>query len=75
MFYTFFITQAFVQGAKCKKLLIDWNQYQKNIVSIGFQFCSRNLSLERSFTLFQIMPDYVKSTLQNKLHIISKLVL
>ena len=34
-----------------KELLIDWNEYQENTASIGFQFHSTKLNQESCFTL------------------------
>ena len=51
----FYNTQVYVQGAKWKKLLIDWNEYQENTASIGFQFDSHKLSWESCFTLFYFL--------------------
>ena len=61
-FKLFFTTQAYVQGGKWKKLLIDWNEYQENTTSIGFQFHSPKLSIESCFIL--CWPIWKRSTVQ-----------
>ena len=43
--------QAYVQGGKWKKLLIDWNEYKENTSTIGFKFLSPKLSRESCFAL------------------------
>ena len=50
-FKLFLLHQAYVQGCKWKKLLIDWNEYQENTTTIGFKFLSPKLSRESCFTL------------------------
>ena len=47
-----FLIQAYVQGEKWKKLLIDWNEYQESNTTIGFQFHSRKLRRKICFTLY-----------------------
>ena len=40
-----------VQGTEWKKLLVDWNEYQENTTSIGFQFQSSKRSQESCHAL------------------------
>ena len=40
-----------VQGTEWKKLLVDWNEYQENTASIGFQFHGTKLSQESCLAL------------------------
>ena len=51
-FTLLFTTQAYAQSAKWKKSLIHWNENQKKIATIGFQFHQPKLSRESCFTHF-----------------------
>ena len=63
--------QAYLQGAKWKKLLIDWNKYQQNTTSTGFQFYSPK-HVEKAVLYFLIiMQDYVRSAIRSKQQITS----
>ena len=44
--------KLYAQGAKWKKLLIDWNEIQENTTSIGFQFLRPKRSRESCFYTF-----------------------
>ena len=50
MLHFLFTTCAYAQGTKWKKLLIDWNKYQENTASIGFQVDRPKLNRESFFT-------------------------
>ena len=47
----FTLSVQVVQGTEWKKLLVDWNEYQENTASIGFQFHSTKLSRESCLAL------------------------
>ena len=49
-----FTTQVYPQGAKWKKLLIDWNENQENTTSIDFQFHPPKLNRESCFTFSRL---------------------
>ena len=49
-FLHFVLLHTYAQGAKWKKLLIDWIEYQENTSSTGFQFNRPELSRESCFT-------------------------
>ena len=58
----FTLSVQIVQGTEWKKQLLDWNEYQGNTASIGFQFHSTKLNWESCLGL--LMLNYIMSALQ-----------
>ena len=53
-FLHFVLLHTYAQGAKWKKLLIDWNENQENTTSIDFQFHPPKLNRESCFTFSRL---------------------